>query len=44
MDKMNIMAMNADSSQCANAFTNSITTTNAMNNAEIVIRVMAALI
>ena len=38
------MAMNADRSQRRNALTNSITTTSAMNNADSVISVMAALI
>lgn len=43
IDNMNMIAMNADNSQCAKALTNSITTTSAMNSAETVIMVMAAL-
>ncbi len=35
--------MNADSSQRRKALTNSITTTNAMNSADSVMRVIAAL-
>jgi hypothetical protein len=44
MDKMNMQAMNADKSQRRKAFTNSITTTSAMNSADRVMSVMAALI
>jgi hypothetical protein len=43
IDKINIMAMKAARSQCAKALTNSITTTSAMNSADSVIKVIAAL-
>ena len=41
IDKINMMAMNAARSQCAKALTNSMTTTNEMNSAESVIKVIA---
>ena len=43
IDKMNMMAMKDDRSQCANALTNSMTTTNAINSADSVISVIAEL-
>ncbi len=44
IDMMNIPAMNAAISQRRNAFTNNMTTTNAMNSADSVMSVIAALI